>query len=165
MPIYFTQPSSLWFSSIPIYIMLLQLARIFFSFQALLREPNNICKKKRLIRYVVIKSQNMCHPGGALISLRDLAVHRRWYAMRAHMVVERVEESAGGSGGSGSGGGGSVKQCLCSPTRHPGSFRCRKHHAEYVWGGGIAKNRSANQAAKKRKKKTCMKCKCTKTRK
>ncbi|KAL8250157.1 hypothetical protein R6Q59_033850 [Mikania micrantha] len=24
------------------------------------------------------------------------------------------------------------KQCLCSPTLHPGSFRCRHHHSEYV---------------------------------
>ncbi|OMO90070.1 hypothetical protein CCACVL1_07524 [Corchorus capsularis] len=33
------------------------------------------------------------------------------------------------------GGGGSMKQCLCSPTKHPGSFRCRHHQGEYVWGG------------------------------
>ncbi|KAM7274644.1 hypothetical protein ACFE04_016510 [Oxalis oulophora] len=26
-----------------------------------------------------------------------------------------------------------VKQCACSPTSHPGSFRCRQHHADYVW--------------------------------
>ncbi|KAL8223377.1 hypothetical protein R6Q57_018854 [Mikania cordata] len=27
--------------------------------------------------------------------------------------------------------------CLCSPTTHPGSFRCRNHHTEYVWGGRV----------------------------
>ncbi|CAH1422594.1 unnamed protein product [Lactuca virosa] len=27
-------------------------------------------------------------------------------------------------------GGGVKKQCLCSPTIHPGSFRCRHHHSE-----------------------------------
>ncbi|KGN65356.1 hypothetical protein Csa_020011 [Cucumis sativus] len=25
------------------------------------------------------------------------------------------------------------RRCLCSPTRHPGSFRCRLHRNEYVW--------------------------------
>ncbi|XAR53324.1 hypothetical protein NMG60_11021845 [Bertholletia excelsa] len=35
----------------------------------------------------------------------------------------------------GDGGGGRLKQCVCSPTRHPGSFRCRHHRSEYVWGG------------------------------
>ncbi|KAI3727226.1 hypothetical protein L1987_67038 [Smallanthus sonchifolius] len=29
------------------------------------------------------------------------------------------------------------KQCLCSPTGHPGSFRCRHHHSEYVWVGRL----------------------------
>ncbi|OIS96554.1 hypothetical protein A4A49_08814 [Nicotiana attenuata] len=24
-------------------------------------------------------------------------------------------------------------QCVCSPTKHPGSFRCRHHHSEYKW--------------------------------
>ncbi|MFS7974260.1 hypothetical protein Hanom_Chr09g00866491 [Helianthus anomalus] len=37
----------------------------------------------------------------------------------------------------GGGGGEEVskvkKQCLCSPTHHPGSFRCRHHHSEYIW--------------------------------
>ncbi|KAL1533201.1 hypothetical protein AAHA92_33120 [Salvia divinorum] len=30
-------------------------------------------------------------------------------------------------------GGQVLKVCLCSPTSHPGSFRCRKHHGEYQW--------------------------------
>lgn len=83
----------------------------------------------------------MCYPCEALVSLRDLAVHRTWYGLalqQAHVAVDRVDEQAGGGGGGG--GGGSVKHCLCSPTRHPGSFRCRQHHAEYVWGGGAARN-------------------------
>ena len=25
------------------------------------------------------------------------------------------------------------KYCLCSPTHHPGSFRCRLHRADYAW--------------------------------
>lgn len=83
----------------------------------------------------------MCYPEGSFISLRDLAIDRRWYAFQASIVVERVEEAARGGGRS---GGSSVKQCLCSPTRHPGSFRCRQHQAEYVWGGGIVRKRHAN---------------------
>ncbi|KAI3521616.1 hypothetical protein L1887_11087 [Cichorium endivia] len=38
-------------------------------------------------------------------------------------------------------GGGEVarvkKQCLCSPTIHPGSFRCKHHHSDYVWVGRL----------------------------
>lgn len=26
------------------------------------------------------------------------------------------------------------KQCVCSPSSHPGAFRCRIHHREYKWG-------------------------------
>lgn len=40
-------------------------------------------------------------------------------------------------GGGGGGGGGVMKQCVCSPTRHPGSFRCRYHHTEYKWVGRL----------------------------
>uniref|UniRef100_A0A7N0UX40 Uncharacterized protein n=1 Tax=Kalanchoe fedtschenkoi TaxID=63787 RepID=A0A7N0UX40_KALFE len=25
------------------------------------------------------------------------------------------------------------QQCICSPTSHPGSFRCRQHHGDYRW--------------------------------
>lgn len=85
----------------------------------------------------------MCYPVRPLVSLRDLAIHRRWYAFQAPIVVERVEEAARGGGG-----GGSVKQCLCSPTRHPGSFRCRQHHAEYVWVGGSERKRHADNQVK-----------------
>lgn len=35
------------------------------------------------------------------------------------------------------GSGGVMKQCVCSPTRHPGSFRCRYHHTEYKWVGRL----------------------------
>ncbi|WOH03570.1 hypothetical protein DCAR_0622969 [Daucus carota subsp. sativus] len=27
------------------------------------------------------------------------------------------------------------QRCLCSPTSHPGSFRCRYHQAKYQWVG------------------------------
>ncbi|KAK8597815.1 hypothetical protein V6N13_095212 [Hibiscus sabdariffa] len=62
-------------------------------------------------------------------------VQRRWFVLQAVMVAsanhrdpEWVRESeTGGSTGS--------ARCLCSPTKHPGSFRCRHHHAEYARGG------------------------------
>ncbi|KAI3992481.1 hypothetical protein MKX01_022572 [Papaver californicum] len=35
-----------------------------------------------------------------------------------------------------------VQYCLCSPTQHPGSFRCRHHQNEYQWGtNNNARNR------------------------
>ncbi|OUZ99927.1 hypothetical protein BVC80_9069g35 [Macleaya cordata] len=37
--------------------------------------------------------------------------------------------------GGGGNGGAMMRQCLCSPTQHPGSFRCRHHQSEYEWGG------------------------------
>ncbi|KAH7865500.1 hypothetical protein Vadar_007465 [Vaccinium darrowii] len=51
---------------------------------------------------------------------------------QAPIQLNGVATTRGGSGSGG--GGGDVKQCICSPTRHPGSFRCRHHHAEYEWG-------------------------------
>ncbi|KAG8487473.1 hypothetical protein CXB51_018673 [Gossypium anomalum] len=62
---------------------------------------------------------------------RGLGVQRKWLLLRALMTAAgprtRVARDTNGVG--------SMKQCLCSPTKHPGSFRCRHHHAEYVWGG------------------------------
>lgn len=39
----------------------------------------------------------------------------------------------------------SKKQCVCSPTQHPRSFRCRQHHGEYVWGTAVSVSVSARQ--------------------
>ncbi|KAI4376622.1 hypothetical protein MLD38_014364 [Melastoma candidum] len=33
-------------------------------------------------------------------------------------------------------GGSGTRWCLCSPTRHAGSFRCRHHRGEYAFGRG-----------------------------
>lgn len=30
-------------------------------------------------------------------------------------------------------GGGEKKMCVCSPSTHPRSFKCRYHHHEYQW--------------------------------
>lgn len=109
----------------------------------------------------------MCqpHPGvPSLVRLRDLALlhhHGRWLLLQGPALVQiqtsvglhaaaaagmRVEEEAASRGGRRGGSGGPTRQCLCSPTRHPGSFRCRQHHAGYVWGTGriVRKNSSTN---------------------
>ncbi|PON94547.1 hypothetical protein TorRG33x02_095820 [Trema orientale] len=90
----------------------------------------------------------MCYSGLALVSLRDLAERRRWHALQANMAA--VAETANYAHAPNfevgeAAGGGSVKQyCLCSPTQHPGSFRCRQHQAEYAWGGRTLRIRSSN---------------------
>lgn len=61
--------------------------------------------------------------------------------VRRHASTAAVEDQAAGGGG---GGGGTVKKCVCSPTRHPGSFRCRQHSRGYVWGGRILNNRDGS---------------------
>ncbi|CAI9281233.1 unnamed protein product [Lactuca saligna] len=66
----------------------------------------------------------MCYPAGvSSISGHESEIRIRRLAALATAVNHR---EAGG-------GGGVKKQCLCSPTIHPGSFRCRHHHSEYVW--------------------------------
>ena len=90
----------------------------------------------------------MCYPGSVpLVGIRELAVQSRWFVLQAPIGIEAVTRRAseavvgGAAEGGGGGGGGSVKQCVCSPTRHPGSFRCRQHHAAgYVWGGRMQRN-------------------------
>ncbi|KAK9697725.1 hypothetical protein RND81_08G056600 [Saponaria officinalis] len=75
----------------------------------------------------------MCHPlqGCPLPSLESLSARARpWrrfhYRPSFNDVVNPTQTvMAGGAEGR--------KMCVCSPTRHPGSFRCRYHHAEYEW--------------------------------
>uniref|UniRef100_A0A803QWD3 Uncharacterized protein n=1 Tax=Cannabis sativa TaxID=3483 RepID=A0A803QWD3_CANSA len=76
----------------------------------------------------------MCYSGVALVNnLRDLTLQRRWHALEATIVGVASAEAAEVAGES---SGPRVKQyCLCSPTQHPGSFRCRQHQAEYSWAG------------------------------
>ncbi|KAK9142462.1 hypothetical protein Syun_011862 [Stephania yunnanensis] len=55
-------------------------------------------------------------------------------------VVDRgCAVAATSIGGGGGGGVGAKQQCLCSPTKHPGSFRCRHHHGEYQWRGRLVR--------------------------
>lgn len=96
----------------------------------------------------------MCHPGFPFASHNKGVVVRgtRLVELQAPQVDDvddvdddtsvtrhprRPEEARiGGGGCGGSGNDGSRRQyCLCSPTQHPGSFRCRQHRAQYVWRG------------------------------
>ncbi|KAK9268872.1 hypothetical protein L1049_000637 [Liquidambar formosana] len=83
----------------------------------------------------------------SLVSLHDLAAQSRWFTLQASMVAETVTMQAPDMAGRLAGGGGrrgSTKQCVCSPTRHPGSFRCKHHHGEYVWGGQVTRAQPSN---------------------
>lgn len=96
-----------------------------------------------------LQGRNMCypHPGLHLIdsyhcetrrgSLRNFVSHVGTAAVET--VVSQNQPTSGmvpSRGREGAASTGKVmKQCLCSPTRHPGSFRCRHHHAGYIWVG------------------------------
>ncbi|KAI9119027.1 hypothetical protein K1719_009702 [Acacia pycnantha] len=64
----------------------------------------------------------MCHPGAPFVGARWVVVQE---------IVAVVDTAAAG----GAGEGGTMRRCVCSPSQHPGSFRCRHHHAQYVWPG------------------------------
>ncbi|GLT98590.1 hypothetical protein SLE2022_160890 [Rubroshorea leprosula] len=69
-----------------------------------------------------------------------LVLRRRWLLLQTPpppMVITTVRHAPRMGGAREAGGGGSIKQCVCSPSRHPGSFKCRHHHAEYVWSGRL----------------------------
>ncbi|KAK3210744.1 hypothetical protein Dsin_015450 [Dipteronia sinensis] len=83
----------------------------------------------------------MCYPGGAsLVGRRNLVVVQgRWFVLQTSAAAEQLPTEVAGEADAAA--GGPTKQCVCSPTRHPGSFRCRHHHADqYVWGGRITRN-------------------------
>ncbi|XVF49209.1 hypothetical protein PTKIN_Ptkin03bG0250100 [Pterospermum kingtungense] len=79
----------------------------------------------------------MCHANiNPSAGKRGLVVQRRWLLLQASIMAAAAAHHAPGTGlPRENGGAGSIRRCLCSPTKHPGSFRCRHHHAEYVWGG------------------------------
>ncbi|KAK3439213.1 hypothetical protein EUGRSUZ_C03849 [Eucalyptus grandis] len=97
----------------------------------------------------------MCHPRNPLLSLKDRSsMLRRRYPAHALGATRAADQdvgnarmpaaaaaAAGGTAGAGADGLGSKRRCLCSPTLHPGSFRCRHHRAEYAWGGAMVRKR------------------------
>ncbi|KAL3747507.1 hypothetical protein ACJRO7_016318 [Eucalyptus globulus] len=99
----------------------------------------------------------MCHPRNPLLSLKDLSsVLRRRYPAHALRATRAANQdvanarvpaaaasasAAGGRAGAGADGLGSKRRCVCSPTLHPGSFRCRQHRAAFAWGGAMVRKR------------------------
>ncbi|KAG6718677.1 hypothetical protein I3842_04G163900 [Carya illinoinensis] len=87
----------------------------------------------------------MCYPGVPnlvilskwMIALQAPMDEAETVVIRRHASTAAVGDQAVVAGGGGGSGGGSVKQCVCSPTQHPGSFRCRQHSRGYVWGGRL----------------------------
>ncbi|KAK9715320.1 hypothetical protein RND81_06G156800 [Saponaria officinalis] len=79
----------------------------------------------------------MCHPssiGYSLPSLEEVSTTRgrvRRFEFRPPPL--EVGPPLNQQKAVAEGGGEGRKVCLCSPTSHPGSFRCRYHHADYEW--------------------------------
>ncbi|KAM0018119.1 hypothetical protein Hdeb2414_s0027g00695581 [Helianthus debilis subsp. tardiflorus] len=72
----------------------------------------------------------MCYHSFYYSGVENL-IKTRWYISQPQRTL--AAEDDGGDGEPQP----TFKRCLCSPTRHPGSFRCRNHHDEYVWGGRV----------------------------
>ncbi|KAK8610436.1 hypothetical protein V6N13_081593 [Hibiscus sabdariffa] len=78
----------------------------------------------------------MCYANIPCAAKRGSGVRRRWLLLQASTVAAELHAPRTAvARDTGSSGAGSMKQCLCSPTKHPGSFRCRHHHAEYLRKG------------------------------
>ncbi|KAK8535466.1 hypothetical protein V6N12_056983 [Hibiscus sabdariffa] len=89
----------------------------------------------------------MCYANIPCAAKRGSGVRRRWLLLQASTVAAELHAPRTAvARDTGSSGAGSMKQCLCSPTKHPGSFRCRHHHAEYVWGGRFAGKKQTRNA-------------------
>ncbi|KAK9690286.1 hypothetical protein RND81_09G118300 [Saponaria officinalis] len=77
----------------------------------------------------------MCYPLVHLpINDSILQAASRDALRREAATMNHLESGGDGDGGDNIDGGG-VRTCVCSPTQHPGSFRCRNHRAEYQWPG------------------------------
>ncbi|KAK2385450.1 hypothetical protein QL285_072689 [Trifolium repens] len=73
----------------------------------------------------------MCHEG-----FFPLYTRLNVFMREVQIVVdtEAEQELAVVAGQTHGGEDGSIKlKCVCSPSKHPGSFRCRQHQAKYVW--------------------------------
>ncbi|MCD7450831.1 hypothetical protein HAX54_008574 [Datura stramonium] len=68
-----------------------------------------------------------------------------------YLPILRTQVSAASRASTRADGAGMRKlQCVCSPTIHPGSFRCRHHHTDYKWVArpGNKPNQLASSVAK-----------------
>ncbi|RDX89769.1 hypothetical protein CR513_28465, partial [Mucuna pruriens] len=71
----------------------------------------------------------MCQPGVSFLKREAFILHRTWLVFQSsgHAPTQDHDSAATSAETA------SVKRCVCSPSQHPGSFRCRLHHGEYVW--------------------------------
>lgn len=75
----------------------------------------------------------MCYPSGAhCVSVHDKLGERRGRFVHPD-TREDVQIQVSRVSTENEAAVGKMKQCVCSPTHHPGSFRCRHHHADYKW--------------------------------
>lgn len=74
----------------------------------------------------------MCLAPSYLLPEGTLATRWHRHILRAPAIVETRRQGLPGPVVPAT--DSKLQQCICSPTTHPGSFRCRYHHAEYVWG-------------------------------
>ncbi|KAF8034375.1 hypothetical protein BT93_C0620 [Corymbia citriodora subsp. variegata] len=83
----------------------------------------------------------MCHPNVPVFPLGDPGRRSRWRVLPAMGIgsTADVEPPAREAAREASSSGGATRQCVCSPTSHAGSFRCRLHIAEYVWRSRCAR--------------------------
>ncbi|KAH1105521.1 hypothetical protein J1N35_009289 [Gossypium stocksii] len=80
-------------------------------------------------------TKKMCYATVPSAGKHGSAVRRRLLVLQASLIAVTTARHAPRTGVTRDQRAGSmVKGCLCSPTKHPGSFRCRHHIAEYAWG-------------------------------
>nr|ABK25772.1 unknown [Picea sitchensis] len=81
----------------------------------------------------------MCHSNWPLIICENSGEDGRNTDYRQHQQLILAEEAGNRlisprSEEETAEGSGKNKFCLCSPTNHAGSFRCRLHRSSYKWG-------------------------------
>ncbi|KAL3735843.1 hypothetical protein ACJRO7_024897 [Eucalyptus globulus] len=76
----------------------------------------------------------MCHPRVPSTVLTGHSTTRRnQHAMLSLMAAREVPSWHSSAARASGGAKGARGWCLCSPTVHPGSFRCRYHRSKYVF--------------------------------
>ncbi|CAN8321552.1 unnamed protein product [Cochlearia groenlandica] len=56
-----------------------------------------------------------------------VTIQENMMAVEVSVATTEVEVTAGDRDG------GGKKKCVCSPSKHPRSFKCRYHQHEYQW--------------------------------
>lgn len=77
-----------------------------------------------------VKQKNMCYKILLPLVIPPESFHENTPVAEVTVATD-VEATAGHR--SGGDGGGGKKKCVCSPSKHPRSFKCRYHQHEYQW--------------------------------